>query len=145
MDILVESILRKKGQEVYSVAPDCTVYDALAVLDEKNVGALLVFESGKMVGIVSERDYARKVALKGRSAKDTAVREIMTEKVITVDAKEDIQNCMDLMTRNHIRHLPVVKDGVVAGMISIGDIVKAIISEQEVTIQHLERYIMGGR
>jgi CBS domain-containing protein len=145
MDISIETLLRRKGRDVFSVAPDCTVYDALKVLAEKDIGALLVFESEKLVGIFSERDYARKVILKGKHSRETAVREIMTEKVITVDAGEDIGNCMDLMTAKHIRHLPVLKDGVIAGVISIGDIVKTIISEQESTIKDLEKYIVGGR
>ncbi len=145
MDIDVSMLLRNKGHEVFSIAPDCTVYDALKVFDEKNIGALLVFDSKKMVGIFSERDYARKVVLKGKSALTTTVREVMTEHVITVGVGEDIQDCMDLMTNRHIRHLPVVKDGAVIGIISIGDIVKAIISEQKTTIRDLEKYIMGGR
>ncbi len=145
MDITVETLLRRKGYEVFSVAPDCSVYESLKVLAEKNVGALLVLESGKMTGIFSERDYARKVVLKGKSEKDTAVREIMTGKVITVDAGENIENCMNLMTNKHIRHLPVIKNGVVSGVISIGDIVKAVISEQRSTIQDLEKFITGER
>ncbi len=145
MDITVESLLRRKGHEVFSVPPDCIVYDALKVLAEKDIGALLVLESGKLVGIFSERDYARKIVLKGKISKTTAVREVMTEKVFAVDARENIENCMELMTGKHIRHLPVLKDGAVAGVISIGDIVKAIISEQQSTIQDLEKYIIGGR
>jgi len=145
MDITVKTLLRQKGYEVFSVAPDCKVYDALKVMDVNNVGAVLVFESEKMVGIFSERDYARKVVLKGRSDKTTAVREVMTGNVITVVIDADIEDCMDLMTEKHIRHLPVVKDGAVCGVISIGDIVRAIITEQQSTIQHLERFITGGR
>ena len=145
MNISVESLLRRKGHEVFSVPPDCTVYEALKVLAEKDIGALLVFEAERLVGIFSERDYARKVILKGKHPRETAVREIMTEKVITVDAGEDIANCMDLMAGHHIRHLPVLKDGLIAGVISIGDIVKAIISEQQSTIKDLEKYIVGER
>jgi CBS domain-containing protein len=145
MDITVESILRSKGSDIFSVAPDYTVYDALKLLAEKNIGALLVFDSGKLVGIFSERDYARKVVLNGKFSRTTMVREVMTENVITVDIKENVQVCMDLMTRKRVRHLPVVEEGAFAGVISIGDIVKAIISEQEATIQHLEKYIVGGR
>jgi len=145
MDITVETLLRRKGYEILSVAPECSVYDALKMMAEKDIGALLVFESEKMVGIFSERDYARKVDLKGKSARVATVREVMTENVITVDARENVENCMDLMTKKHIRHLPVVRNRVVAGVISIGDIVKAIISEQQSTIQHLEKYIVGGR
>ncbi len=145
MDITVEALLLQKGHEVFSVAPDRTVYEALIVLAEKDIGALLVFESEKMVGIFSERDYARKVVLKGKSTKSTIVREVMTENVITVEINENVENCMDLMTGKHIRHLPVVKNGAVTGVISIGDIVKAIISEQKSTIKHLEKYIVGER
>ena len=145
MDITIETILRKKGDEAFSIAPDCTVYNALTMLAEKDIGALLVFESGKIVGIFSERDYARKVVLHGKFSKTTTVREIMTENVIMVDIAEDIRNCMNLMTQKHIRHLPVLKNGVVSGVISLGDIVKAIISDQENTIEYLEKYITGGR
>jgi CBS domain-containing protein len=121
------------------------VYDALKVLAEKNIGALLVFESGKIAGIFSERDYARKLVLKDKFSKTTAVKEVMTEEVITIDINENALHCMDLMTQKRVRHLPVIKDGVVAGLISIGDIVKAIISEQQATINYLEKYIVGGR
>jgi CBS domain-containing protein len=145
MDITLESVLRRKGREVFSISPDSTLYEALKELADKNVGALLVLESEKMVGIISERDYARKVVLQGKSSRNTTVREVMTPDVIAVGINETIENCMDLMTRNKIRHLPVVKDGAVAGIISIGDIVKAIISEQQATIQDLEQYIVGGR
>jgi CBS domain-containing protein len=145
MDITAETLLRSKGHEIFSVAPDCTVYDALKVLAEKDIGALLVFESEKLVGVFSERDYARKVVLKGKLSRSTTVREVMTENVITVDVNEKVENCMNLMTGKHFRHLPVVKDGRVTGVISIGDIVKTIISEQQSTIQYLEKYIVGGR
>jgi CBS domain-containing protein len=145
MDITLESVLRRKGREVFSISPDSTLYEALKELADKNAGALLVLESEKMVGIISERDYARKVVLQGKSSRNTTVREVMTPDVIAVGINETIENCMDLMTRNKIRHLPVVKDGAVAGIISIGDIVKAIISEQQATIQDLEQYIVGGR
>ena len=137
---------RSRGKvAVFSIAPDRTVYDALGVLAEKNIGALLVLDSQKIVGIFSERDYARKLVLNGKFSKTTAVREVMTEHVITVDIKENVLRCMDLMTQKHVRHLPVVKDGAVLGLISIGDIVKAIISEQQSTIDYLEKYIVGGR
>jgi CBS domain-containing protein len=145
MEITVANLLRRKGHDVFSVAPDCTVYDALRVLADRNIGALLVFDSGKLIGIFSERDYARKVILKGKFSRETAVREVMTEKVFTVDVGENIENCMNLMTGRSIRHLPVMKEGTVAGVISIGDIVAAIISEQQSTINDLEKYIVGGR
>ena len=145
MDILIETLLRRKGREVFSVTPECLLIDALKVMAEKDIGALLVIESDKLAGIFSERDYARKVVLKGKSSRTTTVNEVMTKKVITVGPNESIQNCMDLMTNNHIRHLPVVQGEVATGVISIGDIVKAIITEQEATIKDLERYIVGSR
>jgi CBS domain-containing protein len=145
MDITVEEILRRKGPDIYSIDPESSVYDALKILAEKDIGALLVFEAEKMVGIFSERDYARKVVLHGKFSRTTTVREIMTEELVTVDVKENVLICMDRMTQKHVRHLPAMKDGAVVGVISIGDIVRTIISEQEATIQYLEKYIIGGR
>jgi CBS domain-containing protein len=145
MNITVETILRHKGNGVFFVTPGTTLYEALKVLAEKDIGALLVFESDDLVGIFSERDYARKVVLEGRHAETATVGEVMTGNVTTVDVCENIENCMDLMTNRHIRHLPVIKNGAVVGVISIGDIVKEIISEQQIAIQHLEHYITGGR
>jgi CBS domain-containing protein len=145
MSIAVGGLLKAKGYEVLSVTPASSVYEALQLLAEKNVGALLVFESGRLAGIFSERDYARKLVLKGKFSKNTAVREVMTENVITVDPDDSIEYCMKLMTDRRIRHLPVVWDGRVMGVISIGDIVKAIIADQKSTIGLLEQYITGGR
>jgi CBS domain-containing protein len=140
----VYQLLQVKGNKICSVTPDITVYDALKVMDENNVGALLVLEGGALVGIFSERDYARKVALKGKTSRDTPVREVMTEKVNCVAPSQSVQECMAMMTDKHIRHLPVMENSQLAGVISIGDVVKAIISEQEFTIEQLESYITGS-
>jgi CBS domain-containing protein len=141
--IAVQQILQKKGGEVWTIGPQVTVFDALKLMAEKEIGALLVVETGKVVGIFSERDYARKVILEGRSSKDTPVRKIMTEHVITVDPATTVEVCMGLMTDRHIRHLPVIEDDRLIGVISIGDVVKAIITEQTYLIEHLENYIVG--
>ena len=137
----VSDILSSKGSNVYSVTEDITVYEALQIMNEKNVGALLVMEDERLKGIISERDYARKIVLKGKSSNETAVREIMTEKVITVLPEDDIEKCMGLMSGRKIRHLPVMKDDKVLGVISITDVVTAIIELQKNTIAHLESYI----
>lgn len=141
----VGNILQMKGHEVWSVAPHTLVYDALKVMAEKNVGALLVLEDRKLVGVFSERDYARKIALKGVSSHTSTVGNIMTSVVVTVKREQSIEECMTLMTDKHVRHLPVVENGEVVGMISIGDVVKAMISEREHTIKQLENYITGSR
>ena len=141
----LRNILQMKGDDIWSVSPESTVYDAIKMMADKNVGALLVLEGDKLSGIISERDYARKVILKGKSSKDTRVREIMTSSVVTITPEQSIEECMGLMTTKHIRHLPVLEDKKLVGMISIGDVVKAIISEQQHTIKDLENYITGGR
>ena len=141
----IRQILGIKGGEIWSVTPDETVYNAIRLMAEKNVGALMVLEGDHMRGIVSERDYARKVILKGKSSKETHVKEIMTSELITIGPDQSIEECMGLMTHKHIRHLPVVDNEKLMGVISIGDVVKAIISEKELTIKHLENYITGGR
>jgi len=141
--ITVIQILQEKGDEVWTIEPQVTVFDALKLMAEKEIGALMVVEAGKVVGIFSERDYARKVILKGRSSKDTPVRKIMTERVITIDPNTTVEVCMGLMTDRRIRHLPVIEDDRLIGVISIGDVVKAIISEQTYLIEHLENYIVG--
>ena len=123
----VIDILRAKGDEVYTVEPQVTVFDALKKMAENDIGALVVVEAGRVVGIFSERDYARKMILKDRSSRDTPVRKVMTEHVITVDPATTIEVCMDLMTYRHIRHLPVIENNRLIGIISIGDILKAII------------------
>lgn len=140
----VRELLRIKGQEIWSVSPDTPVYDALELMAEKNVGALLVLEGDKLAGILSERDYARKVILKGKASKNTPAREIMSENVVCVTPKQSVAECMALMTDKHFRHLPVIEDGKLVGVISIGDVVKAIISEQKFVIEQLEHYIAGA-
>ena len=141
----VEQLLKTKSQHqtVYTIGPDDSVLDALKVLAEKNVGALPVFEGDQVVGIVSERDYARKLVLKGRSSAATPVREIMSAPVVTVDPKQKLDFCMTLMTDRHLRHLPVVDNGKLLGLLSIGDLVKETITEQASLIQQLEQYIRG--
>ena len=139
----VMQLLRTKGQQVLSVAPDIPVFEALEVMADKNVGALLVVEDERLVGVFSERDYARKVILKGKSSKDTPVREIMSSHVLYVRPEQTIEDCMALMTDKRVRHLPVMEEGRVVGVISIGDVVKAIIAEQEFIIEQLQNYITG--
>jgi CBS domain-containing protein len=136
----VKDILQVKGHDIWSIAPDATVFDALKLMADKNVGAVLVLDAGKLVGILSERDYARKVILKGKSSKDIPVREIMTEKVLCVHPDTLIEVCMELMTDKRTRHLPVVEDDRLIGMISIGDVVNAIIAEQRFIIGQLRAY-----
>jgi len=140
----VKQLLDAKGHNVWIVAPDASVYEALKLMADKDVGALLVLEAGKLVGIISERDYARKVILKGKFSKDTPVHEIMTTRLVYVRPEQTIQECMALMTDQHIRHLPVLAGDELVGLVSIGDLVKAIISEQEFLIQNLQDYIMGS-
>jgi CBS domain-containing protein len=139
----IRSVLGQKGGEVWSVSPESSVYQAIEMMADKQVGALLVMAEDKLVGVISERDYARKVILKGRASKEMQVKEIMTSPAIFVTPRETVDKCMTIMTKCRIRHLPVVDDDKVVGIVSIGDLVKCIISEQEVAIQHLENYITG--
>ena len=138
-------ILRSKGQNVWAVRPDDTVLQALGVMAEHDIGAVLVLDDERLVGIFSERDYARKVVLAGRSSKDSQVKEIMTHHVVCVPPQRSIDECMALMTQNRVRHLPVIENGRMIGLVSIGDLVKDIISEQQFIIEQLEHYIMGDR
>ena len=140
----VKEILQVKGYDTWSVAPDVPVYDALKLMADKNVGAVLVIDAGNLVGIMSERDYARKVILKGKSSKEIPVREIMTEKVLCMRPDQTIKECMALMTDKRVRHLPILEDDRLIGVISIGDVVNSIISDQEYVIEQLGAYIWGG-
>lgn len=141
----VANLLAAKGHELWSVAPDDSVYDAIQRMADKNIGALLVLDGEKLAGIISERDYARKVILEGKSSRDTPVREIMTARVYYVRKDQTIDDCMSLMTERHIRHLPVMDGERPVGMISIGDVVRSIIEDHKTTIKHLENYITGAR
>lgn len=141
--MLVRDILKDKGNEVYSIRPDQTVYQAIAKMDELDIGALVVMQDGKLKGILSERDYRSKVILKGRSSKSTNVSEIMTGDVYFVNRTESVKNCMSLMTEKKIRHLPVMEGDDVIGVVSIGDLVKTIISKQKVEINNMRNYIQG--
>jgi len=137
----VRQLLERKGRAVFSVNPDDPVLEAIRQMAEHHVGALLVMKGGELAGIVSERDYARKVILHGRSSADTPVGQIMSSPVVTVALSQTVQECMQLMTERRLRHLPVLEDGKVVGMISIGDLVKAVMEEQQQTIEQLESYI----
>jgi CBS domain-containing protein len=139
----VKMILESKSPAVWSVAPENTVYEALALMAEKGIGAVLVMEGDHVAGIMSERDYARKVALKGKTAESTLVSEIMTKHVIYVDPTQPVEEIMALMVGKNIRHLPVLDDGKVVGIVSIGDVVRSLISEQQLLIEQLESYIRG--
>jgi CBS domain-containing protein len=141
----VRQLLRGKGQSVYTIGPDAAVYDALQEMAARDVGALVVTENGDVVGVVSERDYARKLALMGKISKETQVREIMSDEVVCVGPKQTVDGCMALMSEKRVRHLPVLENERLAGIISIGDVVKAIIEGQQSTIEELEHYITGRR
>jgi CBS domain-containing protein len=136
-------VLKQKSGQLASIRPDASVYQAIEMMAERQIGALLVMEAGVLIGIISERDYARKVILQGRSSKETHVSEIMSSPVITVTRQHTVGECMRIITKNRIRHLPVVENGVVLGVVSIGDLVNSVILEQEMTIRHLEAYISG--
>jgi len=140
---LVKHLLDSKGRTIISVAANASVFDAIKLMADKAVGSLLVMDGAELKGIVTERDYARKVIIKGRSSETTRVSEIMTSDVCTVVSTDTVNNCMTVMSSRKIRHLPVVDDGEVVGMISIGDLVQAIITDQQEEIEHLEHYISG--
>lgn len=140
---LVQHLLDAKGDEIISIAPDASVFDAIKLMADKGVGSLVVMQGGDIKGIVTERDYARKVIIKGRSSETTSVGEIMTADVITTTTDQTVNQCMALMTEKRVRHLPVVADGAAIGMISMRDLVQAIISDQQEEIEQLEHYISG--
>ena len=140
----VEKLLQVKGNKTWTITPQATVYAAVQLMSDKNVGALMVMEARKPVGIFTERDYARKLILKGKSSKTTTVRELMTVEVLYVEPRNSIEDCMQLMTNKRVRHLPVLTEGELIGIVTIGDVVKQIISDQESTIAQLEKYIQGG-
>lgn len=140
----IGQLLESKGYDIWSIAPQAPAYEAVQIMSKKDVGALLVIDEEMLVGIFSERDYARKVILKGKSSKDVSVGELMTDVVFSIDPQDTIQDCMALMTTKRIRHLPVIKNERLIGIVTIGDVVNYIISGQELTIQQLERYITEG-
>lgn len=137
----VRQLLESKPAEVHSIAPDAPVIEALRLMADKGIGAVLVREGGKLAGILSERDYARKIALLGRSSADTPVRDIMTAELHTVSPDDSVEHCMQVVTDGRIRHLPVLERGELIGLVSIGDLVKAMIEEQQIQLDHLQRYI----
>lgn len=137
----VRQLLDSKSPEIHSISPDAPVIDAIRLMAERRIGALLVMDGTRLAGMLSERDYARKIVLQGRSSKDTPVRDIMTAEVVSVGPHHNTEQCMQLVTDSRIRHLPVIEDGQVIGLISIGDLVKAVIESQQQELEHLQRYI----
>lgn len=142
--VSVGTLLDRKGRRVFSIAPDTSVYSAIEQMAELGIGALVVLDGGRLAGILSERDYTRKVILAGRSSKDTAAGEIMSTDLVTVEPTDSVGHCLRIMTEHRVRHLPVVSGGMVVGVLSIGDLVKQVIAEQEQTIDHLNSYIAGA-
>ncbi len=140
----IDAILTRKGSEIFTISPDATVFDAIEVMAQKNVGALLVVEEGRLAGMISERDYTRKIMLHGKRSRETQVREIMSRELTVTHPHESVEKCLRLMTEKRVRHLPVVDGDTLRGVISIGDLVKCVISAQSATIAHLESYISGG-
>lgn len=140
----VKQLLEFKGRDIISIDPDRTVYEAIEILAARQIGALLVIENGKLVGLISERDYAHKVILEGKSSKDTRIRDVMTRELICIKPEMSVDESMALMTEKRIRHLPVMANGALIGIITIGDAVRQIISERDFTIQQLEQYIISG-
>ncbi|MCW8902921.1 MULTISPECIES: CBS domain-containing protein [Sedimenticola] len=141
--MFVENLLAEKDGQIWSITPDATVYEALVLMDQKDIGALLVMQGNKLIGILSERDYARKIIIKGKSSKETLVKEVMTTEVCYVDKKKRMDECLAIMSDKRIRHLPVMENNQLIGLVSIGDVVKSIISEQEIVIDDLYNYING--
>lgn len=139
----VNNLLKKKGSQIWAIGPDASIYEAVSMMAEKGIGALLVMEGEQLNGIISERDYARKVILAGKSSRQTPVREIMTTAVLCAKLEQSVEQCLALMTDKRIRHLPVADGGKVVGLVSIGDLVKEIIAEQQFIIEQLEHYIAG--
>jgi len=140
----VRDLLKAKGRDIWSVTPETTVYDTLRLMADKNIGAVLILDGNQTVGIFTERDYARQVILKGKASKDTPVHEVMTTRVVFVRPEQTIEDCMALMTDKRCRHLPVLDEGRLAGVLSIGDVVKTVISEKQFIIEQLENYISTG-
>jgi len=141
---LVQQVLDTKGRDIISIRPEASVLEAVKIMAEKSIGSLLIMQGDELVGIITERDYARKVIIKGRSSESTEVREIMTANIFSATSQQTVSECMEIVTERKIRHLPVIDDGVVTGMVSIGDLVRAIISDQQDEITHLEKYISGA-
>lgn len=142
--ITIKELLKKKSGDIWSISPQASVYQALELMAQKDVGALLVIENDKLVGIFSERDYARKIILKGKASKETSVSELMTKSVYYVTPDNTLEDAMALMTSKQIRHLPIMNQGKLSGIVTLGDVVKKIISEQKLTIDELENYVTGG-
>ena len=142
--ITIRHLLDTKGYEVWSISPNATVYEAIELLADKDIGAVLVMDGDKLEGILSERDYARRLILKGRTSKGTEVRAVMTSDVLTLNPENTLEECMALMTQKHVRHIPVLEEGKVIGIVSIGDAVNATIANQEFLIEQLEKYIQQG-
>jgi CBS domain-containing protein len=140
----VEEILKAKGSQVWAIGPEATAYEALEIMADKNVGALMVVKDGRLVGVFSERDYARKVILKGKSSKDTPVSDLMSRELVFASSTSTVSECMALMTAKKARHLPIMEDGKLRGVISIGDVVGEIIADQDFTIQEMQKYILAG-
>ena len=142
--VSVGTLLDRKGRRVFSIAPEASVYSAIEQMAERGIGALVVLQDGRLAGVFSERDYTRKVILAGRSSRETEVGEIMSTDLVTVTPTDGVNHCLRVMTEHRVRHLPVVADGFVVGVLSIGDLVKQVIAEQEDTIDHLQSYIAGA-
>jgi len=140
----IDAILAQKGTEIFSISPEATVFEAVEIMANKNVGALLVIQDGKLVGMISERDYTRKVMLRGKKSRETQVSEIMSSDLTVVSSREPVENCLRMMTDKRVRHLPVLDGETIRGVISIGDLVKWVIATQSAAIEHLEMYISGG-